>query len=159
MYGGRIYTLGWDAATGITAQIDVWEIVPAADKPLFVHEIKIWQTSDFGDTAEEIIGLSIFKKHSTSGSTGGTPVARKKYEGDAAISATIECRNTTIASGGSPEETPLDAWNVRAPYLWTPAPVDQPFISNNMTRWVLRLAAAPADSLTMNSSMIVEEIG
>lgn len=159
MFGGRIYTIRWDAATAVSAIIDLFEIVPAANKPVYIHELKVWQTSDLGDAAEEIIGISMVRGHATSGSVGGTPTVAKRYSGDAAHSFTAECRNTTIASTGTPVYVEGDGWNVRVPYIWTPTPEDRPFVSAADTNAVFRLDAAPADALTMMATLKVEEIG
>lgn len=156
---GRIYTVNWDAATAVTVQIDVFELTPADDKPIFIHELRIWQTSDLGDAAEEIIGLSIMRGATSSGSGGGTPTIVPLNHGDAAAGFTAECRNTTLAGTGTIVKAFGDAWNVRVPYIWTPTPDDRPSASQTNTTLVVKLDAAPADSLTMNASMTVEEIG
>lgn len=159
MYAGRIYTVAWDAATGITAQIDVFELTPADDKPLFVHELKMWQTTDLGDAAEEIIGVQLIRGFTSSGSGGGTSVVGKKFDGDANASFSHECRNTSLANTGTTAIVEADGWNVRIPYIWTPAPEDRPFVAQAQTSLVVRLMAAPADSLTMFASIKVEELG
>lgn len=159
MFGGRIYTVAWDAATAVTAAIDLFELTPADDKPLFIHELKCWQTTDLGDAAEEIIGISIIRGLATSGSGGGTPTIVPRYPGDSAAAFTGECRNTTPASAGTAAKIGGDAWNVRVPYIWTPTPETRPFGGQPGTLLVVRLDAAPADSLTMNAVMTVEEIG
>lgn len=159
MYGGRIYTVSWDAATAITAQIDLFEIAPADDKPVFIHELRVWQTSDLGDAQEEIIGIQFLRGYTTSGSGGGTSTAAKRMAGDAAASFAHECRNTTLATTGTPDAVEGDAWNVRVPYIWTPSPEDRPFCTQAESRIVARLMAAPADSLTMFATLKVEEIG
>ncbi len=156
MFGGRIYTLTWDAATAISVAIDIFEVDPAVDKGVFVHELKIWQTTELGDAAEEIIPIRFVRGFTTSGSVGAAAVVAKKYTGDAAASFVAECRNTTLASVGTPEEVGKDGWNVRVPYIWTPTPVDFVYSPNPIL--VVRMTA-PADVMTMEASMIVEEIG
>lgn len=156
---GRIYYVSWDAATAVTTSIDIFEFAPADDKPIYIHELHVWQTSDVGDAAEEILGLSWRRKYTTSGSGGGTAVAIPAAPSDTAAGFSLECRNTTVANTGSPEVVFLDGWNVRVPYIWTPAEQDRPWCSQKETQWVFRLDAAPADSLTMNAMAIVEENG
>lgn len=160
MYGGRIYTVKWDAATAVTASIDVFEIGPAANKPVFIHEIRIWQVgaADVGDAQEEVLDVSVIRGLATSGSGGGTPTVAKRYNGDSAASFTSECRNTTLASAGTAEQEEGDGFNVRVPYIWTPTPEDRPFCSNGQTLIVVRLGA-PADSIILNAALKVEEIG
>ena len=159
MYGGRIYTVAWDAATAVTVQIDVFEIVPADDKPVFVHELRMHQTTELGDGAEEIIGIQLIRGFTASGSGGATAVVGKKFDGDSTAGFTAECRNTTLANTGTTAVIDADAWNVRVPYIWTPSPEDRPFVAQAQTSLVVRLMAAPADSITMYASMKVEEIG
>lgn len=155
---GRIYYVSWDAATAVTTILDIFEFAPADDKPILIHELHLWQTSDVGDAAEEILGLSWRRRYTNSGSGGGTAVAIPN-ETDTAAGFSLECRNTTVANAGTPDIVPLDGWNVRVPYIWTPAEADRPFCSQPMTQWVWRLDAAPADSLTCNAMAIVEERG
>ena len=159
MYAGRIYTVTWDAATAISAQIDVFELTPADDRPLFVPELKMWQTSDLGDSAEEVIGVQWIRGFTTSGSGGGTSVVGKKYAGDSNAGFSHECRNTTLANTGTTETIEADGWNVRIPYIWTPSAEDRLFVSQAETRLVCRLMAAPADAITMFAAVKVEELG
>lgn len=157
MFNGRIYTLTWDAATAVTTALDIFEVDPAADKAVYFHELRVWQTTDLGDAAEEIIPISIRRGYTTSGSGGTTAVVDQKYTGDAANAFAAECRNTTLATTGTPDFQHQDGWNVRIPYIWTPTPVVMPFSPNPII--VVRLDSAPADSITMAASLTVEEIG
>lgn len=156
---GRIYYVSWDAPTAVTTIIDIFEFVPAANKPIKIHELHLWQTLDVGDAQEEIIQLSWRRNYTTSGSTGGTAVAVPVNPSDTAAGFSLECRNTVVAVTGSPLIAFLDGWNVRVPYIWTPTPDDMPYISAGQTQFVFRLDAAPTDSLTMNAMAIVEEMG
>lgn len=155
---GRIYTINWDTPTAITAQIDVFEVTPADDKPVILHELRMWQTTELGDAAEEIIGLQIIRGLATTGSGGGTPTIVPRLANDTAAGFAAECRNTTLATAGTAAVGFSDAWNVRIPYIWTPTPEMRPVCAQSSTLFVVRLMAAPADSLTMFASMTVEEI-
>lgn len=159
MADGRIYEVAWDAATAITAQIDIFELAPADDKPVYIHELRIWQTTDFGDAQEEILGITLFRGFTSSGSGGGTSTIVPKNTADAAAGFTSECRNTSLATTGTNVKVFGDGWNVRVPYIWTPTPRSQPSVTQANTTLVVRLDAAPADSLTMNACMTVEELG
>ena len=116
---GRMYEVAWDAATAVTAQIDVFELQPADDKPVLIHGIRIWQTSDLGDAAEEIIGLQVLRGYTTSGSGGATPTKDPKNPADTTAGFTAECRNTTLATTTTAKVLFGDAWNVRMPYTYT----------------------------------------
>lgn len=156
---GRIYYVSWDAATAVTASIDIFEFAPADDKMIMVHELHVWQTSDVKDAEEEILGISWRRKYTTSGSGGGTATAVPKTPSDTAAGFSLECRNTTVANTGTPEVVFLDGWNVRVPYIWTPGEQFRPECTQAQTQIVFRLDAAPADSLTMNALAVVEEFG
>jgi hypothetical protein len=157
---GRIYYVSWDAATSISAAIDIFEFAPADDKPIYIHELHIWQegTSDVGDTQEEILGLSWRRKYTTSGSGGGTAVAIPAEPGDSAAGFSLECRNTTVANTGTPDVVFMDGFNVRIPYIWTPGERFRPYCSQAQTQFTWRMTA-PADAITLNAMAVVEEMG
>ena len=154
---GRFYTLTWDADTAVTTILDIFNVDPAADKPVVIHELRIWQTTDLQDAAEEIIRISIRRGYTTTSSGGASAVVGKANPGDAAASFTARCRDTTVATTATPDFQHQDGWNIRVPYIWTPAPSDQPISMNPIM--VVRLDAAPADSITMGASLLVEEMG
>jgi len=73
-------------------------------------------------------------------------------------SSPAECRNTALATVGTPYIVHADGWNVRAPYIWTPPPGEEPYGSQAFPLYV-RLPVAPADSLTMNAMIKLRELG
>ncbi len=156
---GRPYVVTWDAATAVTTAIDIFEIAPADDKPVFLDELTIWQTTDFGDAQDEVLQVQVIVGYTTSGSGGGSGTVGRLNPGDAAAGFTAECRNTTVATTGSPYIVHADGWNVRNPYIWTPSsPSWIPYGTQALPIYV-RLPVAPADSLTMNAAIKVREIG
>lgn len=155
---GRIYTIDI-APAAITVAADIVEIVPADDKPVIVHDFNIFQTTDLGDAAEEIIGLIWVRGNTSSGSGGSTPTPTPKNASDVAAGFTAETLNTTAASGGSPVNGPRHGWNVRIPTPVIYTPETRPEITQAGSRLVLRMAAAPADSLTISGCVTVEELG
>lgn len=156
---GRPYLVTWDAATSITAAIDIFEILPADDKPVFLDELCIWQTTDFGDAQEEVLQIQVIIGYTTSGSGGATATVGKLNAADATAGFTAECRNTTLASVGTAHIVHADGWNVRSSYIWSPPdPKWCPYGTQAVPLYV-RLPVAPADALTMNASMKVREIG
>jgi hypothetical protein len=157
MAAGRLYTLTWDAPTAVTTIIDIFEIDPAAGKPVVIHELCIWQTTELGDAMEEIIPVSLRRGYTTSGSGGAAAVIGEGLAGDSAASFTAECRNTTVATTGTPDIIHQDGWNVRVPYIWTPTPLLQPMSTDPIL--VVRLDAAPGDTTTIAASLKVEELG
>jgi hypothetical protein len=109
-----------------------------------------------GDAEMKIVPVSFIRGHSTGGSGGAAAVVAKKYAGDSSAGFASECRNTTVASAGTAEVLGKDGWNVLVPYIWTPTPTDMVYSPNPIL--VVRMGA-PSASITMEASMIVEEIG
>jgi len=158
MASGRFYTVTWDAATAVTTAIDIFEILPADDKPVILDELTIWQTSDFGDAQDEILQIQVIIGYTTTGSGGAAGTVGRLHAGEGAASFTAECRNTTVATVGTPYIVHADGWNVRAPYIWTPVPDWQPIGTQAIPLYV-RLPVAPVDSLTMNAMIKLRELG
>jgi hypothetical protein len=155
---GRQYLVTWDAATAVTTAIDIFEIVPADDKPVFLDELTIWQTSDFGDAQDEVLQIQVIIGYTTSGSGGASATIGRQSAGEVAASFTAECRNTTLATVGTTYIVHADGWNVRAPYIWTPREGWSPMGTQPVPLYV-RLPVAPADSLTMNAMIKLRETG
>lgn len=154
---GRLYTINL-TPTAITVAADLVEITPADDIPVLVHGFRVWQTTDVGDAAEEIITLSWVRGNATSGSGGSAGTSVPKNHRDAAASLTCEVGNTTAASTGTPVTAYSTGWNVRAPLEVVFTPEQRIRADQGNTLLVLRMGAAPTDSLTIGCSVDVEEL-
>lgn len=155
---GRMY-IGSFENVAVTAAQDFFEIAPAANKPIQIHGYGLHQTSDLGDAAEEILRISLVRGHTTSGSGGSTmtPALLNSSADTAAGDTTIEINNTTIASTAG-TTLYVHGMNIRAGLeVWFP-PEARPGVSAADTTVVLRLLAAPADSLTMGGWIVFEEM-
>ena len=155
---GRIYYVDL-TPTAVTVAADLVEITPATNKPVIIRGLSIGQTTDTGDAQEEIISLVWVRGHTTSGSGGSAPTPRPKNPSDAAAGFTCETFNTTAASAGTTVNLPRHAWNVRVGLERPYTPEEAPEASAANTTLVLRMAAAPADSLTISGYVVVEELG
>lgn len=158
---GRMYAIQFNSVA-VTAAQDLFEVVTDDDKVVILHEISVTQESDAGDAESEMIPFSLSRASGTytSGSGGSTPTEQPLDAGDAAGSMTCEANNTTRASAGTGTLTKLweRAENVLAGFHYLPTPECRPVISGGAA-FIVGLENAPADSLTMNGYMIVEEIG
>jgi len=154
---GRMYSITL-APGAITVAADLIEISPADDLPVVIHGFRVWQTSDLGDAAEEIITLSWLRGHTTSGSGGSAGTAVPKNHRDAAAGFACEVGNTTAASSGTAVTTYSTGWNVRAPLEVVFTPEQRIRADQGNTTLVLRMGGAPADSLTIGCSVDVEEL-
>jgi hypothetical protein len=155
---GRKYTIDL-SPTAITVAADLVEITPADDKPVIVHGFEVYQTTDTGDAAEEIISLTWVRGHTTSGSGGSAVTPRPLNPSDTAAGMTAEALNTTAASVGSTVNLSRHGWNVRIPTAVFYPPELRPEVTQANTTLVLRMGAAPADSLTIGGCIYVEELG
>lgn len=156
---GRLYSVSFENVA-VTASQDLFEVTPADDKPVRLHSISISQSSDAGDAAAELLRLAVIRGHTTGGSGGSTPTPRPLNRSDAAAGFAAETNNTTIASTGTTHQLDAFTLNVQSggyPIIYTPEM--RPEASQADTTIVVRLMAAPADSLTMSGTIIVEELG
>lgn len=154
---GRMYAVTFENVA-VTAAQDFFEISPADDKPVLIHAIYLSQSTDVGDAAEEMLRVTIKRGHTTSGSGGSAPTpAPLGSSAGAAAGFTAEVNNTTIASAGTAVDLHAETFNIRAGLVYIPTPEARPGASQANTTLVVRLMAAPADSLSMSGTMIVEE--
>lgn len=154
----RVYTVEFEA-TAVTAQVDFFELTPADDKPVEILGLFLSQSSDTGDAAEEILRYRVIRGHTTGGSGGSAPTPRPVNRSDAAAGFAAETLNTTIASAGTGVNLHSDTFNVRSGLqLWLPDTCEWS-ASQGDTTIVVRLMAAPADSLTMSGTLYVRELG
>lgn len=155
---GRFHTISVGPST-VTAAVDLFEILAASGKPFLLHEIVINQSSDYGDAAAE--GLTITLKRATgsytSGSSGGSPTSGKHLTNDAALGATVEALNTSQATAGSGAITIIrgESFNIQAGYQYFPAP-EQRIMFLPSEALILSMTA-PADSITLTGSVVIEE--
>lgn len=156
---GRMYTTQTNGVTYNEAR-DFWEILAATAKPVYIHEWEIFQTSDVGDTQEEIIRIEEIRGVGsvTSGSGGSSPTVHPIDDNSAPVGATVEANNTTrMAVGtGTLETLGQYGWNVRIPLTKTYTPETRPRV-NPGDRWTLG-SGAPADALTLSTRIVFEEV-
>lgn len=153
----RVYSVEFNNVA-VTAAQDFFEISPADDHPVVILGVHIDQSSDFGDAAEEILRWQVIRGFTTSGSVGSAATPRPMDPGDAAASFAAEVNNTTLANTGTSVNLHSGAFNVRAGLaMWWP-PETTPVANQGNTTIVVRLVAAPADSLTMSGTLYVAEL-
>lgn len=155
----RVYGIVFDRVA-VTAVQDFFEILAAADQPFRLHSIDITQDSDAGDAQSEQLHCTVKRVTGapTSGSGGSAATPRPFDQGDSAAAMTAEVNNTTQLSGGTSVTLWSEAFNVMNGFHYMPPPEDRP-VFRGQTRCVISLSAAPADSLTMSGTAVVEEIG
>lgn len=142
----------------VTASQDLFELTPADDKPVAIHAIYLSQSTEYGDAMEEFLRLKIIRGHTTGGSGGTAPTPAPLDPADAAAGCAAEVNNTTIASTGTAVDLHAETFNVRSGWVYMPTPEQRPKANQGNTTIVVRLMAAPADSVTMSGTLIFEEV-
>lgn len=156
---GRKYWVDLTPTAVTAATTDLLCLEPADDKPIKVLSLNLHQTSDFGDAQDEVISVKWVRGNTTTGSGGNTVTPRPCVPSDATAGFVAESFNTTAASAGTPVNGPRHGFNVRGG-LERPYTPDEAFESTQAIGFLaLRLEAAPADSLTIGGSVLVEEFG
>lgn len=154
---GRLYSASV-AAVAVSAAQDFFELTPATDKPCLIHEVRLGQYTDFGDAQAELVSVQIIRGYTTSGSGGSTVTSRALDQVDSAAGATVEANNTTVASAGTAHILVADSFNVAAGWLFLPTPEMRPRASAATGGRIVVRITAPADSLTMNGTLVYEEL-
>lgn len=158
---GRFYIAQFQDIAVSAAQ-DLFEIAAPADAVVVVHEWGVFQTSDLGDAAEEILRLEEVRGVGAvaSGAGGAAVTPQPISDGDTAFGGTVERNNTTrLAAGtGTLETLRPHGVNVRIPHEKVYTPEQRPQISPGQF-WTLGLVAAPVDALQLSGYVIFEEIG
>lgn len=152
-----VYTVQFSGVAA-TAQQDLFEIVGHASKPYVILGYSLSQTTEVGDAQEEQLLILLKSGQSTSGSGGSAPTPVATDSAGSAAGFTAEVNNTTKASTGTIVTHEARSWNVRGPFdvLFTQ---EQQLVMAAGRRATLELASTPADSVTINGTMWVQEIG
>lgn len=157
---GREYAITF-APTAVTTAVDLFEVTPAANKPVKIHAVYIGQTTEVGDAQEEMLAVEIHRGGTamTSGAGGAAATPVPLDPSDAAAGAVAEVLNTTLATFTGGVVLHRDAFNVRSGWQWIPPPEDRPTITAANGGFVVRLPSAPVDSITFIGTLVIEEIG
>lgn len=159
---GRMYTVTF-TDIAVTAAQDFFEIGPVTNKPVRIAGIFLSQSSDVGDAAEEILSVSLVRVTGTVTGGGGTAVTPVAIENTMSTAGFNAERNATSQATGTLNVVHSWTFNIRAGLeFWFPPECRPAAIMGDTSGepgFVLRLNAAPADSLTMSGTMYVEEEG
>ena len=156
---GRMYTVQFENVAVTVAQ-DFFMLVPATNQPCIIHAIFITQSTETGDAQEEMLRVQIIRGLATIGSGGSAPTPQLVNENDGAAAFTARANDTTpaVVGGGTTEVLHSEYFNVRTGWVYMPTPEMRPLFSAAKTRLVVTLKANPADSVTMNGTIYIEEV-
>ncbi len=159
---GRIYTGQFNSVSVSAAVQDLFEILLDATVVGILHEVKVTQESDAGDSESEQLAYQIKRGiGNTSGSGGSTLLPHQHETGDAvSVDALIELNNTTqaIAGGGSLTTVLEDCQNIHNGWHYLPTPeLRLIFAPSEMI--VVSLETIPNDAIVMSGYIVWEELG
>ena len=138
---------------------DLFQIIGASGKMLRIKSVSL---SDVDATAPSTnMQLALRCRYLpatvTNGSGGGTPAIGKMDPGDAAASFTALSNNTTKATTSGTVAILLeDGCNIYAGYSY---PFPAPPVVGPSESFVFELITAPPSGVTLNGTVLVEEIG
>jgi hypothetical protein len=161
---GRIYTVQFDNVA-ITTTADLFDLDPAADKPIRILALDIGQTNRTGDANEDMIRWSVrrFTGATITVGTGGTaPTPSAVNFGDSTAGFTARVTDTTIATTtGTNTLLHASTFNTRVGLLWVPPPECLPMGLDNAGagKLIVRLEEAPSASTMFSGTCYVEELG
>lgn len=154
---GRFYTVTFNDVA-VTASQDLFEIQPADDRPVKIWGLFLTQSTELADAAEEQLRVAIIRGHTTSGSGGNAATPAVINPLDTAAGFTAEVNSTTIASAGTGVTLHVMTWNVRSGLEMWWLPETGLIATQANTTIVVRLLAAPADSVSVSGTLYVEEM-
>jgi hypothetical protein len=152
----RVYTVEFENVA-VTAAQDLFSLDAATDKPIELVALELAQNTELGDAAEEQLRFRVIRGHTTVGSGGSAPTPQPTSPGDTAAGFTARVNDTTIASAGTGVNLLSTSYNVRVGYAWGPVPYGMGFWTSGTSLLVVRLLAAPADSVSMSGTATVVE--
>ncbi len=156
---GRMFTVA-ATETAVTTAIDIFEVLADTDAPVLIHGFHLYQTTELGDAAEEVLEIETVRGVGTvTSGSGGNASTEQPIDDNVGTTANavVEDMNTTrMAVGtGTLEELEKFGWNVRIPWTHYYTPETRPRI-NPEDRWTLSIDTAPADSVTIGATLWYE---
>lgn len=160
MAGQRgIYTVSFDQQTiaAASGDFDLFELVPADDRPVELVALFLGNKSEIGDAQDEMLALSIITDNTTS-SNGTSATPRPLDPRDGAAGFTAETVGSTVATGGTAVAVHVDTFNVRAGYQLILPEFMRPKVDQADTAMYIRLTTAATDDLTLSGTVYVREL-
>lgn len=159
----RMYTVSFTGdIAAADGDVDLFEILPADDKPCRLVGLVLGQSTEIGDAQEEGIRVDIIRLPATvtSGSGGSAPTPATLDSADAAAGFAAEAKNTTVATTSGTAVT-LDRcpWNLRGSPLerwWLDERV-RPIVKQGEAL-VIRWQTTVTDTVTVDATAYIEEM-
>lgn len=161
---GLLYTAEFDVTvTSAGGDTTLWEIDPAADKPVTIRGMEFCVTSEVAEAQEEFIRLKVIRYiGGTFTSSNGTSVTPRPVDelNTVSMAAAIEANGTTIASSsGTTQNLQATGFNVRGGYgpIFFPPEFRHKVYGVGNSAIVINMLNTLADDITMTSTLWLEE--
>ena len=159
----RQYSVSFENVA-ITAVQDLFNLAPAADKPIRILGFTLSNvagTGFAGDAKEDLLRISIRRFAATvtngTGGTAPTPTLKDPNDAAAGFTARVNDATTRATTTGSNVLYMADGWNTRVPYAMWFTPETQPEAAGSATRLIVGLDLAPSASVNVSGTIYVEE--
>lgn len=154
-----VYTVVFDQQTiaAASGDYDLFEVVPADDKPIEIVALSLGNKSEIGDAQDEMLAYSIVRGNTTTGN-GTTTTPQLTDPSDPAASFGAETVGSTPATAGTSVTLVADTFNVRAGLMLVLPELMRPKASQANIGIYVRLTTAVADDLTLSGTLWVREV-
>lgn len=156
---GPVFT-GSFAGTSLTTfgNNDAFVLTAGSSTRVAIREVRLSQTSDFGDAEAEQISVYFgVGSTSTGGGSSITPQNLQRHSGAPSPASSLTGPSTTLASTTSVAVVWTGDLNVAAGLLYR-ASRDEQFVIEPSDRFTIRLGT-PNDALTAHGTIVFEELG
>ena len=154
-----VYTVSFDqqAIASASGDYDLFELVPADDRPIELVALFISNKSEVGDAQDEMVAYAIVRGNTTSSNgTATTPRPLDPRDGAAGFSA--ETVGSTVATAGTPITVHSDTFNIRAGLQLILPEFMRPKVDQADTAMYIRMTTALADDATFSGTAYVREL-
>lgn len=153
------YTVSFDQQTiaAASGDYDLFELVPADDRPIELVALFLGNKSEVGDAQDEMLAISIVRGNTTS-SNGTATTPQLLDPRDSSAGFTAETVGSTIATAGTSVALHVDTFNVRGGYQVIFPEMMRPKADQANTAMYVRLTTAAADDLTLSGTAYVREL-
>lgn len=154
-----VYTIVFSEQTVASASgdYDLFEIVPADDRPVELVALTLGNKSEVGDAQDEMLSINVVTDY-TASSNGTSTTPRPLDPRDGGAGFTAETLGATVANTGTPITVIADTFNVRAGLQWVFPEIMRPKVDQADTALYIRLTSAAADDLTLSGTAWVREL-
>lgn len=153
------YTVTFSEQTIASASgdYDLFELVPADDRPIELVALSLGNKSEVQDAQDEMLSINVVSDYTVS-SNGSAATPRPLDSRDGAAGFSAETLGATVANTGTAITLIADTFNVRGGLYWILPEIMRPKIDQGDTALYIRLTSAAADDLTLSGTAWVREL-